>query len=847
MLHLPLYVASLVLLMTPVISAEPPRLRPDRPDAIYRAGETIGFTVSLPEGTEPGDWRYVVRADNAREVASKPLERVDGRVRIAFTFDQPSVLRIEVVPVDAPRDESRRAVAAAAVDPDQLKPVAPEPADFDAFWADQLRRMRDIPLNARITLEDQTNPGILYQQFRLDHVRNSGVHGQLARPAREGRFPALISYQWAGAPYPLDRAWVQGPAWQGWLALNIQAHDVLPSGPQSYYDQLPESIRKYERVGLGDLETTFLVEMYLRTVRAIDYLATRDDWDGRTLVVSGTSMGGMQAIIAAALDRRVTHVLACEPAGCDLLAGLHGRQTGYPYLTTDDPKINATLGYLDVIHFAPRVKVPALVGIGFLDTTTPPTGIWTMFNQLAGPRELAPMPEAAHNHISTPRQLAPFTSRNGAWLDAIRSNRPIDVSTNAYGAYDDYAHLLRRLDIRKMRPGADPANPNTFDESQAMRLMHTLPPLMRLGNGDPVDSLEAWSQRRAELVELFEREVYGRIPTGAPGVAWSIRSTRDEVIADKPVRVHELVGRVDHRGAWWFDVAIEATLTVPASSERPVPLVAIMSFGATAQDAPEWIRQAIDRGWGVAVYRPTSVQPDDHGLSIWGVVALTSRGAPREPDQWGAIRAWQWGASRLLDALIERPELGVDTERVCIAGLSRYGKAALLTLALDERFAMGFIGSSGEGGTKLHRYLFGETLENLAGGQYHWMAGNFVRYGAADPEMTVADLPVDSHQLIALCAPRPLFISHGIPEQGDAHWIGHRGSWMAALLAEPAYRLHGVTGLGVAGDPLQVPMPPVEQLVGDRIAWRQHTGGHELTPNWTSFFDWAETRFDRSR
>lgn len=406
--------------------ADPPRLRPDRPDAIYRAGETVGFSVSIPDGTAPEDWRYVVRENNVSEVATGLLERVNNRVRIEFKSNRPAFLRVIVEPARNADDKSPRAVAGVAVDPQLLRPVADRPTDFDAFWERQIESMRRLPLNARILHDETIEESIWYQTFRLDHVRNSGVYGQIARPTQGQTFPAMVIFQWASPPYPLQRDWVLAPARKGWLAMNVQPHDVLPTEPQAYYDALPESKKKYERVGIGDLESTFFVEMYLRTVRAIDHLATRDDWDGRTLVVVGTSMGGMQGVVAAALGRRVTHLLVCEPAGCDMLASLHGRQTGYPFLPTDDERVARTLGYLDVIHFASRITVPTLVGVGFIDDATPPTGIWTMFNQLAGPREIAPMPLAAHNNLSTPEQLAPFDRRQAAWLDAIRAGRAIE-------------------------------------------------------------------------------------------------------------------------------------------------------------------------------------------------------------------------------------------------------------------------------------------------------------------------------------------------------------------------------------------------------------------------------------
>ena len=256
-------------------------------------------------------------------------------------------------------------------------------------------------------------------------------------------------------------------------------------------------------------------------------------------------------------------------------------------------------------------------------------------------------------------------------------------------------------------------------------------------------------------------------------------------------------------------------------------------------NGPSWKQQAIAKGWAYGSINPGSIQPDNNQLTTAGIIGLTNRGRPRKPDDWGALRAWQWGVSRMIDYFEAHPDSMVDPKKVGIEGLSRYGKAALVTEAFEPRIAVGLIGSSGEGGAKLHRHLFGEAVENLAGGEYYWMAGNFIKYGASDPPKTAADLPVDSHELIALCAPRPCFISYGVVEHGDAKWVDAHGSFMAAVLAGPVYRLLGKKDLGTPGDYLTDPMPPVGQLIGGELAWRQHEGGHDVTPNWPAFFEWV--------
>jgi hypothetical protein len=252
--------------------------------------------------------------------------------------------------------------------------------------------------------------------------------------------------------------------------------------------------------------------------------------------------------------------------------------------------------------------------------------------------------------------------------------------------------------------------------------------------------------------------------------------------------------------------------------------------------------QLIAAGWGYATINPGSIQADNGAGLTKGIIGLVNRGQPRKPDDWGALRAWAWGAARGLDYLETDPT--VDAKKVGIEGVSRYGKAALITMALEPRFAIVLVGSSGEGGAKLHRRNFGEAVESLTGsGEYHWMAGNFLKYGAAESSFgskNAGDLQVDAHELIALCAPRPTFISYGIPAKGDAHWLDQQGSYMATVAAGPVFRLLGARDLGVTEDYHTAQMPAVNTgpLDGE-LAWRQHDGGHEDRSNTKYFIAWA--------
>ena len=450
---------------------------------------------------------------------------------------------------------------------------------------------------------------------------------------------------------------------------------------------------------------------------------------------------------------------------------------------------------------------------------------------------------------------------------------------------DDHQNMLDQLGITDLRPGqssnAESPNAANYDDAKANPYPE-LPEILKTETGEAVDSPDVWwKKRRPEIVQLLESEVYGRIPEDVSDVKWEVRQTREVQAGGKPAIQKELVGVVDNSVCPEIRVHILMSLTLPKDPRGPVPV--LMSFGWTPSEMerfnfggfgrrgdgprpPSKLDQLIAAGWGCATLNPTTVQDDAGGWQprrfgpgadpnaeptgaglTRGIIGLTNLGQPRQPDQWGALRAWGWGASRALDYLETVPE--VDSKRVGIAGVSRYGKAALVAMAFDHRFAMGLIASSGAGGTKLFRRDFGESLENLASsGAYHWMAGNYLKYSADESSFgrrTAADLPVDSHMTIALCAPRLVFISHGIPEKGDAHWLDHQGSFMAAIASQPVFRLLGARDLGRADDYMNEKMPGVNvEMLDGALAWRQHDGGHTDDPNVEHFIRWAKMQWD---
>ena len=409
-------------------------------------------------------------------------------------------------------------------------------------------------------------------------------------------------------------------------------------------------------------------------------------------------------------------------------------------------------------------------------------------------------------------------------------------------SYADHRKMMALLKIDSLRPGVNgnnPAAPNAANYNEATaNPFPLLPDPLVLKNGRKVRDAKTWhGKRRAEIMEDFDREVYGRTPRNLPAVQWKVISTTTENKFGIPVVTKQLAGIVDNSGYPSVSVQIECTLTTPANRTAPTPVVMEFAFvfppgftlpSDTMRNPPaSWQQQVLQRGWGYAVYIPVSVQAD-HGAGLSsGIIGLVNKGKPRSAEDWGALKAWAWGASRVLDYLQTHQD--VDATRVAIEGHSRFGKAALVAMAYDSRFAAAFISSSGAAGAKLHRRNAGEIVENVASsGEYHWMAGNYLKY--AGP-LQWNDLPVDAHELIALCAPRPVFISSG--NVGDA-WVDARGMFLAAAAAGPVYRLLGKKDLGTDV------FPPVERgLMDGELAYRQHNGGHTPGPNWPFFLQFA--------
>jgi len=468
----------------------------------------------------------------------------------------------------------------------------------------------------------------------------------------------------------------------------------------------------------------------------------------------------------------------------------------------------------------------------------------------------------------------------------------------------DHQQMMQQLGITQLRkgPNGDATAPDhaNYDESVANPYPDYPDPL-RMNDGSKVTIPAQWNnKRRAQIVEDFEREVLGRVPANTPAVSFTVKASENERVGAVPVVATLLTGHVDNSSYPSINVDFPVMLIKPVNHAGPMPVLIMFALGtppfpspvapsaadvarmnAALRDAmirenpaladvlqahPAWqpiatpsffpaprppndpISQLLADGWAVAQIDPTAVQADNGAGLTRGVIGLVNKGQPRKPDDWGALRAWAWGASRVLDYLGHDPD--INAKEAGIEGVSRYGKAALITMAFDQRFATVLVGSSGEGGAKPHRRNFGEAVESLTGaGEYHWMAGNFLKYGASAARggaKTAGDLPVDSSELIALCAPRPTFISYGSPAMGDALWLDQQGSYMATVAAGKVFRLLGAHDLGVGDDYQHAVKPDIGVgLLDGELAWRQHEGGHTDVPNFKYFIAWADRWMNR--
>jgi Acetyl esterase (deacetylase) len=419
--------------------APQPTFTPDHATGIYAKGERVGWTMTFPAAsadpaTATRTYKVTIRRNGGDTISTTTLDLSRGANRIEVMTDEPSMLVAEVKPtVTDPSFGTRgtggpgRVLLGAAVDPLRIHAAEAKPADFDAFWSAKIQMLNVIPMSPVITSGESNKPGVEWSTVRLNNINDAHVYGQLAKPAHDGKFPALLIYQWASPPYPLQKAWVTDRAAEGWMAFNIEPHDVPPDMPQAFYDALPALIKSYHLIGQRSRDDSHFLQMYLGAYRAIECMATRPDWDGRTIVVMGTSMGGQQSFAAAGINPRVTALIVNVPAGADVTATLHGRGPSYPNWNVARKEVLETARYFDTANFADHVTARSLVAMGFIDDVATPAGIWSVFNGIRGPKEAVPMVDSPHNNFATKESERAFMTRSAAWLDALVHGRDPEI------------------------------------------------------------------------------------------------------------------------------------------------------------------------------------------------------------------------------------------------------------------------------------------------------------------------------------------------------------------------------------------------------------------------------------
>lgn len=419
--------------------------------------------------------------------------------------------------------------------------------------------------------------------------------------------------------------------------------------------------------------------------------------------------------------------------------------------------------------------------------------------------------------------------------------------------------MLKLMGIRdsEMRPkpsstGIHARHAANYNEAKA-NIYPTLPNALVLNDGKPVTTAKMWwKKRRPQIVALFNKNIYGYTPKHLPKVAWKVVWAKREHADGMDVITQYVVGHVDNSIDPKISVRIPLLLVTPAHAAGPVPVILELALGSEFKAAlagpgagtpDKWAvpwQPVLRRGWGFAELSATTVQADTGAGLTEGIIGLMNHGQPRGLYDWGVLKAWAWGASQALNYF--ETDKAVNAREVGVEGHSRMGKAALVAMAYDPRFAIVYSSSSGEGGAKLYRHDFGEPLSSITSvSLFHWFDGYFLRYGG--PE-NAGDLPVDAHELIALCAPRPVFIGGG-SDVGDGYvnpngdgWADTKGMFLAEVAAGPVYRLLGAKGLGTKVFP-----PMKTALISGDLGFRQQPGGHTPKPNWPYFLDFASHYF----
>lgn len=391
------------------------RVAPDHRDWTYQLGEPVRFKVSVTADNEPidnGSVSYTVGPDMMPGAANTGAVPLEGLVIDGGTLKEPGFLRCIVTTEVAGR--TYKGMATAAYAPEKIAAMQIEPADFDAFWQAQKAELARVPVEPQLTLL----PDACTDKVNVYHVsfRNVGpnwtavpsrMFGILCEPKAPGKYPAVLRVPGAGVrPYFGDK----DLAARGVITLEIGIHGIPVNMAQSVYDALyAGGLTGYWLFNFDNKENFYYRRVYLGCVRANDFLAAREMWNGKDLIVMGASQGGQLSIVTAALDPRVTGLCATHPAFCDVAAELHGRAGGWPHPFKPDPATGqpslqaspakiATASYYDTVNFARRLKVPGFYLWGYNDDVCPPTSTFSAYNVITAPKQLAVEFEQGHSY-----------------------------------------------------------------------------------------------------------------------------------------------------------------------------------------------------------------------------------------------------------------------------------------------------------------------------------------------------------------------------------------------------------------------------------------------------------------
>jgi cephalosporin-C deacetylase len=393
-------IAALLLLFVRV--ADPKiTVTPDKETGVYESGKPCTWSIFVKDGDAPalGKVTWTVGATKGE------AELDGGKASVTATRPTPGVLSLEVKYRAAGAEKDVVARGGAAFDPEKVAASMPPPDDFDQFWKEKIAELAAVPANAQLTPVDVGVPGVEYFKITMDNIRGSKIQGQIALPAgKKENLPALLQVQWAGV-YPLDKNWVIGYAKNGWMSMNIIAHDLpIDEKPDFYKEKSAKELADYPILGSDDREKSYFLKMFLSCYRSVEYLTQRAEWNKKALVVHGGSQGGYQAIVTAGMHPAVTAFAANVPAGCDHTGKQANRAPGWPNLAArlgggkDPAKTMQTSRYFDAMNFATKIQCPGLIGVGLVDPVCPPEGIIATCNQMKGPKKMILMPRADHGN-----------------------------------------------------------------------------------------------------------------------------------------------------------------------------------------------------------------------------------------------------------------------------------------------------------------------------------------------------------------------------------------------------------------------------------------------------------------